>query len=326
MSVTTSLPAHIIARIKHLYETHILAKLTAKELFDDAMYLFEVKAKGLYLSEEVVLLFRLASEKGHTEAAWIVAILEQCPTYDKTFVRTAFENAKEEKAMLFVYFCTRNKEHLTRAAATGWIDAFSEFVVETLSLDNPESTWLMAHGSRNARWKVGEYRMLTIEENNACIFERHPEAQFYEAIRRGDIILMMKCIRFKEFVLYDEYFSIYRNLTHGTDTLSALHAQYLFGKAMVFAGNGIDFFCQRASRKLPNVNYPQILSDAFTLYDETWTMRTSAIYTTMLVCRRYGLYLDLRYMIGQLIWNTFPAAEEWLPDEPSMKRLKRSEV
>lgn len=94
---------------------------------------------------------------------------------------------------------------------------------------------------------------------------------------------------------------------------------------MVFAGNGIDFFCQKASQRLPNVNYPQILSDAFTLYDGTCTMRTNAIYTIMMVCKRYGLYLDLRYMIGQLVWNMFPA-EEWLPDEPSMKRLKQSEV
>lgn len=222
------LPALIIARIKHLYETHILTKLTAKELFDDAMYLFENQAPGLRLSEEVLLLFRLAAEKGHQEAAWIVPILEQCPTSEMTFVRAAFENAKEEKAMLLVYFCTQDKEHLTRAAATGWNDAFSEFVVETLPLDNPQSTWLMAHGARNSRWKVGEYRMLTREENNACFLERHPEAHFFEAIRQNDITLIMKCIRFKQFVLYDEYVTIYRDLTDGTASLSAPRAIFIW--------------------------------------------------------------------------------------------------
>lgn len=301
------------SRIIQLYETQVLPKLSAQELFDDGMYLFE-----LQLPEENIfeahLLFQLAAEKGHSDAAWIWPILR-----DSEDLQIGLVMSERKEAAHLLYLLT--KQGGDEALASNWHVAHSHFFGQLASWQPMYRLWVWKHANRNARGLLNSQfpGIAHLSDIQQLLDERDPWVQWKFA-KNGDWTTYSLAFSSERFHLdQSRAFKWWAGkcmaeMRAGTHGIPATHIQYRVGKAMIQAGHGI------ANLKLHND-----FANAFMLYDETCVRRSSAIYTTILVCRQYGCNRDLQRLMARLVWTMFDEME-WIREltvEQNQKRQKR---
>lgn len=102
------------------------------------------------------------------------------------------------------------------------------------------------------------------------------------------------------------YHSMSSALKHHV-AVDGLKQQFIFGKWI----NEQSFANAR--------EYP--FSVCFDVYRETVSKTKSAIYCWMMICKRNGLYYDLAYLIGRMIWESQNEPELWINKNKKQKKI-----
>lgn len=335
------LPANIAHCILRNYQRSVLLKLTAQQLFDDAMYLLESEIGDENCSEETRCLFRMAAKKGHSEAEWISPVLDKCNGKLDLILSSFGSLENNDKGQYFVWLKTKEEACLIRASATNWNVAYAAFLMQKKPFpDNVILEWMNAHGDRNSNYRfqlslpIESWRAYSRSMSQLPVMSQHPLYRMCTLQKKPakwkDICLSM-CFTGKISRRVAE-----RIVTHShlLSTFSKRHevSMYDFGRALNYLGFAAQNFYSELNKQF-EAKYPKmgldaakIMSHAYHIWETAFRERRRAIVAAILVCKYNGCNRDLQKLIGQLIREM--SGTNWIQagDEPSVKRLKRSEV
>lgn len=276
------------------------------------MHSLEKDMAGDKLGAHTLLLFQLAFEKNHPDAAWIYPVMDLCKGNVPRIV-SHFGKMDDARAQYFVWLHTRDEAPLLCAAVTGWPVAYSTLLLNG-NLSKARCDWILGNGTRNAQAEVFDiqqrcFSAFTMEkwsEHEKKFFMTHPrmtilvvDLEPLESVTWIDLCMSM---RFESAVPKDTY-SKFAHMNAGSN-----EALYEFALGLVSAGYALEFIATTLSKRAPNV--VEIMTSALDLHKITSSLGASAVSTLMVILRRNGFPRDMLRLIYNMCCRISPT--HWL--------------